>query len=369
MPNLVIKKRVLAIVTEAFEGYGGIALYNTDLLSAIATYPNVSEVIVFPRLASKKNADIPPGVTFVANSLGGKLRYIFCVLGYLCKWKKIDLIICAHINLLPVAIFCKFWRNAPIVLEVYGIEAWHASKNWFVLWMYKRVDYVIAISEITKKRFMKRSAIDEKKILIMNNAIHIERYDTEPRKPQRLLDKYHLHNKIVLMTFGRIDATERYKGFDEVIGVLPKLLKKNNSYIYLIAGQGSDLERLREKVHYLGLSDKVIFTGYISEREKGDYYRLADVFIMPSYGEGFGFVFLEAMACGTPVIGSKIDGGREALRHGELGLLVDPLKSEEIIDAIELALSYPYEVPYGLNYFSYENFQKQTHRILDQVFN
>ena len=61
-----------------------------------------------------------------------------------------------------------------------------------------------------------------------------------------------------------------------------------------------------------------------------DLYNLADVYVMPSPGEGFGFVFLEAMACGVPVIGSKVDGGREALLDGKLGLLVDPTNHAEL---------------------------------------
>jgi hypothetical protein len=65
------------------------------------------------------------------------------------------------------------------------------------------------------------------------------------------------------------------------------------------------------------VSERVVFVGMISEEEKADYYRLADVFILASQGEGFGFVLLEAMACGIPVIASKLDGGREAVLEGQ----------------------------------------------------
>jgi glycosyltransferase involved in cell wall biosynthesis len=83
----------------------------------------------------------------------------------------------------------------------------------------------------------------------------------------------------------------------------------------------------------------VIFAGWVSEAEKVAHYNLADVYVMPSYGEGFGIVFLEAAACGLEVIGSKVDGSREALLDGILGQLVDPKKPEELTSAIVAALT------------------------------
>lgn len=78
------------------------------------------------------------------------------------------------------------------------------------------------------------------------------------------------------------------------------------------------------------MTERVIFAGRIAEKEKAEHYRLADVYVMPSSGEGFGIVYLEALACGIPVIGSKIDGSRDALREGQLGLLVNPTGPAEL---------------------------------------
>ena len=89
---------------------------------------------------------------------------------------------------------------------------------------------------------------------------------------------------------------------------------------------------------------------------------------MPGRGEGFGFVFLEAMACGIPVIASKVDGSREAVRDGKLGLVVDPENAEEIKAAILQALQYPKgQIPDGLDYFSFDNFQNRLHDIINTV--
>jgi len=85
---------------------------------------------------------------------------------------------------------------------------------------------------------------------------------------------------------------------------------------------------------------------------------------MPSYGEGFGFVILEALACGIPVVASKVDGTSEAVRNGELGFLVDPGNPDEIRQAIIVALQDQKSVPEGLAYFSFDLLRKGCARLL-----
>jgi len=90
--------------------------------------------------------------------------------------------------------------------------------------------------------------------------------------------------------------------------------------------------------------------------------------VMPSRGEGFGFVFLEALASGIPVVGSKYDGGREALMDGKLGLLVDPANPAEIRAAlVELLALAERRVPEELAYFSSENFGRRVAEVLARV--
>ena len=140
------------------------------------------------------------------------------------------------------------------------------------------------------------------------------------------------------MTVGRLASEERYKGFDQVIEAMPQLIKRFPDLKYLIVGDGQRSRRLEDKIEALGLSDHVIFTGYVSEYEKIAHYNLADVYVMPSTGEGFGIVLLEAAACGVPVVGSRVDGSSEALLEGRLGRLVDPTNKIELEDAVVAAL-------------------------------
>jgi glycosyltransferase involved in cell wall biosynthesis len=171
-----------------------------------------------------------------------------------------------------------------------------------------------------------------------------------------------------MLTLGRLSSTGRYKGFDEVLDVLPELAPDIPEIAYLIVGDGDDRPRLEEKSRSLGIAERVIFTGYIAEAEKADHYRLADLYVMPGRGEGFGFVFLEALACGVPAIGSTLDGSREALKNGELGRIVDPTNKAELKSAIIATLEQAFRsVPAGLEYFSFNNFKQRLAAILKKA--
>ena len=189
-----------------------------------------------------------------------------------------------------------------------------------------------------------------------------------PKSPS-LVARYRLEGKKVLMTLGRMSANEKYKGFDEVLEVLPDLIKKSPKIVYMAVGDGDDCQRLKAKAEKLRIADHFILTGFVKEEEKADYYRLADVYLMLSSGEGFGYVILEALACGVPVIGSISDGTQEALRFGELGQMVDPKKTDQIKLAILKALKMHKTIPKGLEYFSYNNYCKRLYGIIKSVIN
>jgi phosphatidyl-myo-inositol dimannoside synthase len=203
-------------------------------------------------------------------------------------------------------------------------------------------------------------------------SVDFEQFRPGP-KNTILLDRYGLAGKTVVMSLGRLSTSESYKGriykgIDEVLEAIPELTEEIVDVVYLVVGDGSDRRRLEEKAKSLGLSKHVVFTGYVPESEKVDHYRLADTFVMPSRAEGFGIVFLEAMACGVPVVASKADASREAVRNGALGILVDPSDQQDIKAGILEALNRPKGVvPEGLDYFSYGNFERRLHRIVESI--
>lgn len=348
--------RILHIGTDSFGGYGGIALYNRELIAAMASHPFVDEVVVVPRIIVGEREPLPEKVAFISAAARGRMAFLRALRG---AGSDFDLVVCAHVNLLPVA---RLVTSHPLLM-LYGIEAWKPLRDPISNRLLRSVRCAVSISDVTRERFAGWSHFDGPSPLLPN-SIRAERYGIRPKNPA-LMSRHHLDGKRVLMTLGRVVAAERYKGFDEVLEVLPDL---DADVSYVIAGGGNDIPRLQRKAVRLGVADRVVFTGLFPEEEKADLYNLADVYVMPSRGEGFGFVFLEALACGVPVIASRLDGGREAVREGALGQLVDPTNPAEIHLAILDALAAGEKrIPRGLDYFSYENFERRTHAIIDEL--
>jgi glycosyltransferase involved in cell wall biosynthesis len=180
-----------------------------------------------------------------------------------------------------------------------------------------------------------------------------------PPRPD-LVARFGLADRKVIMTLARLAGFERYKGIDEILEILPALLKKDPSLTYMILGDGDDRLRLERKAHALDIAGQVVFTGFIEEAEKADYLRLARVFALPGKGEGFGIVYLEALACGVPVVGSRLDGSRDALLGGELGELADPSDADSVRECILRALAKPAGIPAGLAQFDWPSFRARV---------
>jgi glycosyltransferase involved in cell wall biosynthesis len=276
------------------------------------------------------------------------------------------LVICGHVNLLPAAWLVARRLRTPLVLMVYGVEVW-STGSWLKRYMLHRLDGVVAISAFTVKRLREWAVIAGDRIFLIPNAVDLKAY-TPGEGSDVLRKRLGFGEGPVLMTLGRMDAAERAKGFDEVLEVLPALLEDYPNLTYCAAGDGTDRVRLEEKAARLGVKDCTVFTGYVPEHEKVDLYRLADLFVMPSRLEGFGYVFLEALATGIPVVASSIDGSREAVRGGAWGSLADPNNRDEILNAIRSSLRDP-KVPAReeLEYFSKARFRGRVWKVLEQA--
>jgi glycosyltransferase involved in cell wall biosynthesis len=345
--------RILLLTTDAYGGHGGIALYNRDVADALAASADVSEIVVVPRTMKFAADGVPDKVRFVARAAGSKVRFVRAAAAAACG--HFDLVICGHINLLPLAAMLNLKLRAPLALMVYGIDVWSRPGAWARFWL-RRVDAIWSISAITRDRMNEWAGISESKFVLLPNAIHLDRYGMAEKRPD-LIARHRLEGRKVIMTLARLPSFERYKGVDEVLEILPLLIEQEPALSYLVVGDGDDRPRLEAKTNALGLHDLVKFVGFIDEADKADYFRLADAFVMPGRGEGFGFVFLEAMACGVPAVGSLVDGSREALLDGELGELVDPVNPVSIREGILRALTKPREIPHGLSYFSWPHFR------------
>ncbi|MBE2262347.1 MAG: glycosyltransferase family 4 protein [Burkholderiaceae bacterium] len=355
--------RVLLLVTDAYGGHGGIAYYNRCLTEALAEIPEVTEIVVVPRAIRFAPAGMPSKVRFVAHAAGRKWKFIRAVASLAAR--HFDLLICGHINLLPLAVPLAKLKRVPAVLQVHGIDVWEQPAASLAFWA-RQVDAVWSVSGVTRDRMNSWAKLPASTYTIIPNTIHLDRYGLAPKRSE-LVARYQLAGRKVIMTLARLAGDERYKGIDEILEVLGALLIHDPTLIYLIVGDGDDEARLRAKAALLGVADNVVFVGFVEEAEKADYLRLADVFALPGRGEGFGIVFLEALACGVPAVGSQLDGSREALRGGELGELADPRDPASIKACILRTLARPKGVPPGLAYFGWPNFQARLARAVSSL--
>jgi phosphatidyl-myo-inositol dimannoside synthase len=358
--------RVLILASDAFGGTGGIAQYMRDLVSAIASYRDTANVTVIPRVIAREIEPLPPRVTHIAGAAGTKLGFVAAVLRAAAGRPRFDWIVCGHINLLPIAHAAAAVSGARVILVTYGMEVWH-SRGRLTRFLLSRTSGIISISSFTIEKMRTWAELASGRSFLIPNAIDLSRY-TPGVKNEQLVSRLNLQGRHVLLTLGRMDAAEQAKGFDEILDVLPRLVSEIPDIVYVAVGDGTDRPRLEAKARALGLADRAIFPGYVTEEEKLDYYRLADVFVMPSRLEGFGYVFLEALAVGIPVIASKVDGSREAVMNGEWGLLVDPSDPEELIAAVRRALLSPtVPRPEELQFFSRSRFERRCHDALDTL--
>ena len=330
--------RVQMLLTDGFGGFGGISRFNRDFLSALNACALVERVYALPRVISDPIEEtIPEAVVYERQAARGRLSYTLSVIRRAVRGPRADLVICGHINLLPVAWAAARLARARLALVVHGYEAWAPSSRLLSNLLVKRIDAFIAVSRYSAERFVQWSGFPAARGFILPNCVDLDRFQPRERDPV-LINRYRLRSAIVMLTVGRLAASERYKGVDEVIDAMPQLLPQFPALRYLVVGDGSDRPRLEAKARACGLSDHIIFAGRIAEAEKVAHYNLADVYVMPSYGEGFGIVLIEAAACGIPIVGSSADGSRDALLDGRLGRVVDPNKPDELIGAITSAI-------------------------------
>jgi len=369
-------KKVLFLNLDAFLYTGGIEKFNRAFLKALGDLEKEGILIADGYSAYDHTSD--PRYFSPSHYKGFKAARISFVLEAIKAANKFDTIIIGHINLsLAGWGIKKMYPAKEIILITHGIEVWDKLKG-IKGKMMQAADKILAVSSFTKETIIKVHKIHADKISIFHNTIDpFFSYPEVFTKPQYLLDRYRLKaNDTIIFTLTRLASSEKYKGYDKVIEILPLLRKTIPGVKYILGGkpdksESDRIDNLKEKSQ---VENNLILTGFIKDEEVIDHFLLADVFIMPSQKEGFGIVFIEAMACGLPVIAGNKDGSRDALQNGKLGLLVDPDSESEILGALLHTLK-PSERKMDAcakkqlqqkakNYFGYETYKRNVKEIV-----
>ena len=217
----------------------------------------------------------------------------------------------------------EFGRNQGIYNE---IQRYINDLEWYATFEAWRV---IVCSNFMKQEVKNLFQLPDDKVLEIANGVNEENYQADYSKAFR--QNYASPDEQIILYVGRI---VREKGIQVLIQSIPEILQRNPASKFVIAGKGPYLDSLKAQADYLGISNRVYFTGFISDEERNKLYRCADLAVFPSLYEPFGIVALEAMATMTPVIVSAVGGLVEFVEDGENGLTVPPNDPPRLAQAI-----------------------------------
>ncbi len=240
----------------------------------------------------------------------------------------------------PVAIACRLILGCRIIYYIHGEEVSCRLQDSLSArlrpYFLRYADAIVAVSQFTRQVLEQAMDVPPDKIEIIYNGVDRLRFTPQPRN-ETLVHRHSLEGKRILLYVCRL--VER-KGVDHVLRALPLILRRLPEVHYLVVGNGGYLPQLKAIVDAMGLQASVTFVGDVADDILADYYALADLFVMPNRElpdgdtEGFGLVFLEANACGKPVVAGKAGGVPDAVRDGENGLTVDGTNVEAIAQAV-----------------------------------
>ncbi len=300
---------------------------------------------------------------------GRRFSFIFTSL---LKGRKSHTVILSHINLLLVGwLIKKIAPSTKIILFAHGIEVWELLSPRKKK-MLACCDKIFAVSSYTSEKLQEMHQVPASKCKVLNNCLDPFLQDARRVKFSSTMRKKYGYNEqdVVLFTLTRLSSTEKYKGYDKVLYALATLKEVHPELRYLLAGSYDAKEKayLDDLINELGLTDIVTIAGFIKEEELIDHFSNSNVYVMPSMKEGFGIVFIEAMFYGLPVIAGNSDGSVDALCHGKLGTLVDPLDVNAIAAAINRIMinktAYIPDHKLLMNEFGYDTYKARIEKLI-----
>jgi phosphatidyl-myo-inositol dimannoside synthase len=326
-------KRKVLVLAPSLKSVGGIQNYTTTLVEALQVILGSDRV----RLVAVSGDPEAQADGSLALPRSVKLRFFASALTAAFSWSP-DLMICAHVGLAPTARIIERFTGIPYWLVLYGIDVWGdlppAKRSAL-----QAAQRYVAITRFTLDATVARHGLHKYRELILPPTL--------PKGRPHSSEANHVPSRNstrpMVLTVGRIAASERYKGHDVMLESWPSVLRRVPDAMYWIVGSGDDRSRLESRARELGISDSVHFTGAVSAEELDVCYDRCCIFAMPARteldvrvprGEGFGIVFLEAMAHGKPVVGPRVGAPAEFIRSGEHGFLVDPTDPREIAEAL-----------------------------------
>ena len=321
------------------DNYSGVAWYTFNLLQALLTLDKNNQYLLFYNNA--KPVDLPDFTGTNVSYAGFKYSNKLLSLSFnFLNWPKIDKMIGGvDIFFMPNINFCAVSDNCQKVITVHDLSflrypyfytlksrLWH--QNLLAKKIIQQADAIIAVSNSTKNDLIDLLNIEASKIRVIAEGVDNKFQPTDNQMElARVKKRYRLPEKFLLF----LGTLEPRKNIESVISAFNQL--STDHYLVIGGGDGWKSKTIKELT---AKNDKIKIIGYVKEEDKRGLYSLADIFVYPSYYEGFGLPLIEAMACGVPVIAGSNSSQVEVVNGA--GLLVDPYNIKEIKQAIEFIL-------------------------------
>ena len=250
------------------------------------------------------------------------------------------LVVALHPNLAPISAAME-WRASAIrsLIFAHGVEVW-TPLNWIRRRSLVRADRIAAPSNDTLNYLATQQGAPRARMIRLPWALDPDWEGRLPCATQFSLPARFPSGRVIL-SVGRWSASERYKGLDHLISVLPRLIVSAPDLWLVAIGDGDDRPRLEALAGEKGVANRVRFLPSVTQDELMSCFAHCTLFALPSRSEGFGLVFLEAMALGKPVVGGAHGGTPEVIEDGKSGLLVRHGDLGALQNALEFLLGNP----------------------------
>lgn len=315
-------------------GWAGLGRYTRNLLNnLVALSGKENYFVVFgPRVYGSEVGN-HPRIKFVSvTSSYYSVREQTVFLAALLK-EKIDVMHFLHFN-------APIYYRRPFVVSVHDLTRFffpaQKNKSNFHQWAYELVfknainnsKKIITVSEHTRTDLIRHFPNLSQKVSVVYEGVDIEKFNTKKASEESLISRPYILFAGVWMT---------HKNLPRLLGAFKKIIERGYEGNLVITGEGKkhhvDVPKIAEN---MGLKKRVIFPGYVTDGQLKDLFQNADLFVFPSLYEGFGLPSLEALACGTPVVASRVSSIPEIL--GDAALYFDPYSVDDMADKIYMLL-------------------------------
>lgn len=328
-----------------FHGFGGVqeaGRLTATALSEIATRREWSTEFLSLN-DSRASLDLEKAVHPVSFAGFGRAKIHF-VLSAIARARASSnraappIVIAAHPNLaIPAAWMQRMSPRLKIIVMAHGVEVWEplspARRRAL-----QRANLVLAPSTYTAQKLVEVQRIPQEKICLLPWPLNPEFLHLAENPSALPLPKSFPQGRVV-MTAARWAASERYKGADELIRAIAQSKVTHPDLHLAVVGGGDDLPRLRDLARDLGIAESIYFLGNVTREELAACFAHSEMFALPSTGEGFGFVFLEAMAFAKPIIAAAAGGATDLIEDSGNGFLVKPRDVASLTQALDRLLA------------------------------